>query len=170
MTGLAYSIRKAEQRDIELLALIELAAGSIFPEGRVDPTHTYPTDLLNACLQQGLLFVACVESLVAGFAVHSIRDGSLHLEELAVHPRYGRQGIGRGLVLHTQALAESLSLDSVTLTTFADLKWNAPFYASLGFKTLAEDDLPEHLSDILIEEAQQGMIRRVAMRASAVSG
>jgi hypothetical protein len=34
--------------------------------------------------------------------------------------------------------ARTLGLTSLTLTTFRDVPWNAPFYAKLGFEYVAE--------------------------------
>ena len=57
-------------------------------------------------------------------------------------------------------------LDRVTLTTFEDLPWNAPFYQRLGFRKLTEDELTAPIATLLERERAVGMIRRVAMRYS----
>ena len=57
-------------------------------------------------------------------------------------------------------------LDRVTLTTFEDLPWNAPFYQRLGFRKLTEDELNAPIATLLERERAVGMIRRVAMRYS----
>jgi hypothetical protein len=56
---------------------------------------------------------------VRGFAVLELLDGAVHLEQLSVHPAHGRQGIGAA---------------RVTLLTYADVPWNAPFYARHGWR------------------------------------
>lgn len=83
--------------------------------------------------------------------------------ELAVEPRFGRRGIGSALMHRAMAEAERRSYPRVTLTTFEDLPWNAPFYRRLGFRVLSGSDLTEPLRRLLEIEEALGMSRRVAM-------
>ncbi len=55
-----------------------------------------------------------------------------------------------------------------TLTTFRDARWNAPFYASLGFMEAPLDDACPRLGAILAREARLGLdpARRCAMKLS----
>jgi hypothetical protein len=57
-------------------------------------------------------------------------------------------------------------LPSVTLTTFRDIAWNAPFYARCGFAELADRDLNPRLAAIRVREAALGLdvANRCAMR------
>ncbi len=66
-------------------------------------------------------------------------DGYAHLEQLSVLPSHGRQGIGRQLVAAALDEARRRGYAQVTLRTFADVPWNAPFYASCGFVESAAD-------------------------------
>ncbi|MZD06511.1 GNAT family N-acetyltransferase, partial [Streptomyces sp. SID5785] len=52
------------------------------------------------------------------------------------------------------------------LTTFRDVEWNAPYYARLGFRVLAEDEVTPGLARIRAAEAAHGLDRwpRVCMR------
>ena len=77
------------------------------------------------------------------------------------------QGSGRALMKATLDLASARRLPSVTLSTFRDIPWNAPFYASMGFKALAVNDLNPRLTLIRQREALLGLpvARRVTMRA-----
>lgn len=43
------------------------------------------------------------------------------------------------------------------LSTFRDIKWNAPFYAKLGFQILAEDELTSGFQQIRLKEAEVGL-------------
>jgi hypothetical protein len=44
----------------------------------------------------------------------------------------------------------------VTLTTFRDLPWNAPFYQRMGFIVLTDDSLDPHLREALQAEIAHG--------------
>jgi hypothetical protein len=56
----------------------------------------------------------------------------------------------------------------VTLTTFRDVPWNAPFYARLGFRILEPSAWTPGLMALLALEESRGLPRRlrVAMRYS----
>jgi GNAT superfamily N-acetyltransferase len=118
---------------------------------------------LQAALAAKLLFVAVEDDQLRGFAACRVIDRYLHLDELSVHPAYGRRGIGQALVSCVLAEASQRQLVGVSLTTFADLPWNAPFYQRLGFDCLAPDKLPLHLHQQLTEEQALGLNHRVAM-------
>jgi GNAT superfamily N-acetyltransferase len=75
---------------------------------------------------------------VQGFAVLELLDGAAHLEQLSVHPAVGRQGIGSALLAGAVATARDEGLDRVTLITYADVPWNAPFYARRGWRPLLQ--------------------------------
>ncbi|MDF2508616.1 MAG: family N-acetyltransferase [Microbacterium sp.] len=82
---------------------------------------------------------ATARSRPVGF-VHVLEiDGHAHLEQLSVLPSFGRRGIGRLLVHAAFAEAHNLGHRSITLRTFRDVPWNAPFYASCGFAETEPD-------------------------------
>ncbi len=64
-------------------------------------------------------------------------DGEGLLDEVAVAPAHGRRGIGRALVDEVVAWAAAGGFPSVTLATFRDVPWNAPYYEKLGFEVVA---------------------------------
>jgi len=73
-----------------------------------------------------------------GFACVEVVGGEAHIWQLSVHPSASRQGRGTALVGAVCDWARSEGFDAVTLTTFRDVPWNAPFYAKLGFHVLEE--------------------------------
>ncbi len=165
-------IRQALPEDIASLAAIERAAGQLFPPGRVpDPDQTLPVSELAAAQAQGLLWVVEDQGQIAGFA-HSelVATGELHLAELAVHPEFGQRGLGRALLRQVIQAADELDCRPVTLTTFADLPFNAPFYLSEGFHKINEQALDQRLRNILHHERANGLQQRVAMRRDARDG
>jgi predicted N-acetyltransferase YhbS len=74
--------------------------------------------------------------------------------------------VGRALLAHAAGRAGEEGLTGMTLTTFAEVPWNAPYYARLGFRVLAEAELTPGLRAIRAAEAAHGLDRwpRVCMR------
>ncbi|MNC68640.1 Acetyltransferase (GNAT) family protein [compost metagenome] len=66
------------------------------------------------------------------------------------------QGSGRRLIEAAKDYARSNRLYFVTLTTFTNVPWNAPFYSRIGFQTKATTDLDQRLAAILSEEYKHG--------------
>lgn len=101
-----------------------------------------------------------------GFALLEIDDGEAHLEELDVLPAYGRRGIGRALLEAACAWALERDHGAITLSTFAHVPWNAPFYASAGFEVVPRAAWSEAMVERSAEEAAEGLDpgRRVMMR------
>lgn len=96
-----------------------------------------------------------------------IVDGQAHLEQLAVAAAYGRQGIGRALVQAAKAWALEAGFHTMTLCTFRDVPFNAPFYASCGFTELAWQEMGGELRKLRNHERDLGLDAlgpRVAMR------
>lgn len=93
-------------------------------------------------------------------------DGRAHLEQLAVSLEYGRQGIGRSLVHAAKAWARESGFHEMTLSTFADVPFNGPFYASCGFVEILPEELTAGLQAVRRQEIALGMDaggRRIAM-------
>jgi GNAT superfamily N-acetyltransferase len=93
-------------------------------------------------------------------------DGALHIEQVSVHPRAARRGIGAALIDHAGGAARADGLTALTLTTFTEVPWNAPYYARLGFAAVPEDEWTPGLRDVVAAESAHGLDRwpRVVMR------
>ncbi|OLP56945.1 GNAT family N-acetyltransferase [Rhizobium rhizosphaerae] len=100
-----------------------------------------------------------------GYVGASLLQGWLHVGELDVHPAWQRQGIGRRLMKGILDKGRSSGLPGATLTTDRLAAFNAPFYASLGFRPVDDASLP-WLQAILDAEVAKGLdpARRLAMR------
>ncbi|UDM50402.1 GNAT family N-acetyltransferase [Cupriavidus sp. MP-37] len=163
----ALRIRLAAVADLPRLPDIELAAAALFPEGDLPALLrlvSTPEPALAAAQREGRLWVAEHGGEVAGFALASRRGACGYLDEMDVHPDHGRRGIGRALVGTVQEWARAGGLRSLGLTTFAHLRWNAPFYASMGFRQLEDSELCPLLSEALAAQRAAGLRQRVAMR------
>ena len=93
-------------------------------------------------------------------------DGNAHIEQVSVRPAFGRRGIGRALIEHVATWARERDLPAVTLTTFLDVAWNAPYYERCGFRVLRPDEVTPELAAIRRHEAELGLDQwpRVCMR------
>ena len=161
-------LRPPALADVDRLESIENAADAFFVE-RFRPEVWWPASPGRERLAgDGFVFVVSENGggEAVGF-VHVLEvDGLAHLEQLSVLPSHGRRGFGRLLVAAALTEAAVRGFPRVTLRTYADVPWNAPFYARSGFKE-TEPDHP-FLLNLLDVEASLGLARygrRVQMTA-----
>jgi GNAT superfamily N-acetyltransferase len=76
---------------------------------------------------------------------------------------YQGQGIGRRLLATAAGFAQARGLKALSLTTFRNVPWNAPFYASYGFREWDPAEAPAGIRQKLTYEAAQGLSDRCAM-------
>jgi GNAT superfamily N-acetyltransferase len=161
-------IRFAEARDIARLEEIENRADKLL----IDFVGPDNWEVASAGHERaaipGFIFVASgtPRGDAVGFVDVVELAGLAHLEQLSVFPEHGRHGIGRALVQAALGEASRRGYRSITLRTYADVPWNAPFYVTCGFVE-SEPDTPFHRS--LVEtEGRLGLDRggrRVQMSA-----
>ncbi len=128
-----------------------------------------PAEVLAARIAAGGLVVADVDGDVAAFVMFRPVADSLYIEQIDVLPAFERRRIGASLIDATADQARATGLSRLTLSTFRDVPWNAPYYRRLGFididdKKLAPDLLEirrEHLARGLDESQRVFMERRV---------
>lgn len=154
-----YCIRLAHPGDLAALPAIEDAAGTRFLGTSAALDASLPNVSLAAFAAgqaRGSLWVATdAGDAPVGFLLAEPRPPWLHIRELDVHPGHNGVGLGRALVAAAGAAAPALGCDRLSLTTFRDIPWNAPWYARQGFADLAEP--PCWLAAILAEEAAAGL-------------
>lgn len=166
-------IRPAALSEFALLPAIEADADAAFE--LLDPP--FPTaDFPQPGTAED--FAAAFHIMVAGrppvgFARLEIVDGQAHLEQLAVSLEHARQGIGRALVAAAKAWAREAGFTAMTLTTFKDVPFNAPFYASCGFEELPPGHWGPDLVALRQRQAATGldaMGPRISMRTTLPAG
>lgn len=93
-------------------------------------------------------------------------DGEAHIEQVSVRPEHARRGIGRQLIEVARDRAVAHELPALSLTTYADVPWNGPYYARLGFEVVPPDRLAGGMRAIRATEAAEGLDAwpRVVMR------
>jgi len=158
MSETDYTIRLARIDELAMLQEIERAAGELFARiglDRVAEDEPLPLDFLLEQQRLGLVWVVADENdRPVGSATTRELGGALHIEEIAVHPAHGRRGLGKRLIETLCDWASGQGYTTVTLSTFRDVTWNAPYYARIGFRVLEEGELSEGLSTLLGREKQ----------------
>lgn len=166
--GLNITVRPTRPGDVTALPAIERAAGERFrdypelawlAEGEVISAEQH----LDYA-ERGLSWLALANDQPVGFILAELHVSSLFIVELSVHLDWQGKGIGRRLIACVADQARKRGLASLTLTTFRDVPWNAPFYARLGFDYVTE--LTPELRQKREDETAHGLAfdSRCAMR------
>ncbi|MGW9378339.1 GNAT family N-acetyltransferase [Streptomyces albidoflavus] len=156
-------IRAVHQAELTTLQDIERAAGVWFREiGMAEIAEDEPPSVaeLERYVRAGLAWVAADEAdRPVAYLIAERVDGNLHVEQVTVRPESARRGIGRALLDHAVGRARSEGAAALTLTTFTEVPWNAPYYVRCGFRVLAEGELTPGLREIRRAEAAHGLDR-----------
>lgn len=154
-------VRRARAVELPLLVAVELASDGPFHDAGIGPLP--PPGSVEELAEAECVLVAGEPPV--GFARLGVVDGLAHLEQLSVHPGHSGRGIGTALLEAACAWAAGSGYPAMTLTTFAGVPWNGPYYARRGFTELPS--LTPGLREIRTHEAELGLDalgRRVAMR------
>jgi GNAT superfamily N-acetyltransferase len=153
-----YTIRSARAEELILLGQVELSAASLFldtPYAFLANNEPLSIDFVRQRFQAGQVWVAVdPDDVVVGFAIAREVDDTIYLQEMDVDPIHGRRGIGAALVKTVIEWARLRDYSAISLSTFRDLPWNAPFYAKLGFRILDEAELTISFQQIRQQELE----------------
>jgi GNAT superfamily N-acetyltransferase len=160
-----YFIRKASARELESLPGIEEAAGMAFLDTPYAALIHHPNASAHIDCSRDHVWVTTHSDKPVAFVIARDSPGAVHIQELHVHPHFARQRLGQALINHVADWARERCVSALTLTTFADVPWNGPYYSRLGFATLEGHELSEYLRETLQKEAAAGfpMESRIAM-------
>ena len=154
------AVRLATPADLPALPGIERAAAELFAgtahHAAVVGDATSLEQFAGA-QRAGHLWVATAGDAPVGFAFMEIVGDAAHLDELDVHPDHGGRGIGTALVRAVCEWAARSDYAGVTLTTYRDVPWNAPFYQKLGFRVLPPAEYSDALRALVGHEAAMGL-------------
>jgi ribosomal protein S18 acetylase RimI-like enzyme len=162
-------VRLCRVAELPAIHEIDRSAGQMFKEvGRPEVCGMlWHPEALAACRDEGRLWViAGADEQPAGFLITDMVDGCVHVEQVSVDPACARRGLGRELLDHAAERATAAGLPALTLTTFADVPWNAPYYIRCGFRVLEDEEFTAGLQAIWQREESFWMGRwpRVCMR------
>jgi GNAT superfamily N-acetyltransferase len=166
-------IRPVAPDELEILRDIERAAGQSFRDvgmPEIADDEPLPVETLAGYRRAGRAWVTVdgTDRPVA-YMITDLVDGNVHIEQVSVHPDHARRGLGRALLDHAGERARADGVPALTLTTFADVPWNAPYYLRCGFRILDESRWTPGLRAIRQREAAHGLDRwpRVCMHRNS---
>ncbi|MBM7467586.1 putative Zn-dependent protease with MMP-like domain/GNAT superfamily N-acetyltransferase [Microbacterium keratanolyticum] len=154
---MATHLRPASARDLEHLAEIERAADQRFHALFGDVGWDAASGDERAA-HPGFLLVSSEEpdGPAVGF-VHVITAEEIaHLEQLSVHPHNERRGHGTALLQAAVDEAARRGFAHMTLRTYQDVPWNAPFYERHGFVGCATPP-GDFFEALMTEERRHGL-------------
>jgi GNAT superfamily N-acetyltransferase len=152
------AVQEIERRAATRLAGVGLAAAADLPVQEIESLQT-------DCERGQLLVATDEDDHPVGFALFAFHEDAAHLEEIDVVPEHAGNDLGRRLIEAVVARAREAGLSRLTLTTFREVPFNAPFYARLGFRIVDEPDLCPRLARLRQQELRNGceLAPRVAM-------
>jgi predicted N-acetyltransferase YhbS len=164
------AFRAARPGEIETIRALERASAQRFI-GLMDALaadEPSPAAVLAARIGTGGLIVAVDGDDLVGFVMFRTVEDHAYVEQIDVLPTHEGQRIGAALLDVVSGRARATGLKGLSLSTFRDVPWNAPYYRWLGFVDVADEALTpgmraireEHLARGLDEDARVFMVRK----------
>jgi GNAT superfamily N-acetyltransferase len=153
-------IRAARPQEIALLPQIENAADERYRLAGLPQVPAMPPASLASLekgRRDGRLWVAISPlNRAVGFALMKFPGGRAWLDQLSVLDRWQGRGLGAALIDRTAQRARELGYDTLYLSTYLDVPWNAPFYQRRGFSSVPRGEWPRALRGPFMIENSQG--------------
>jgi GNAT superfamily N-acetyltransferase len=154
-------IRPARRADLTAVFQVEMSTGPMFAAfGMSSAALDGPPDLNERRDQidaERVWAAVDDEDRPVGFLALEVVDGDAHIAEVAVEPAHGRRGIGRELIEHVAEWACAAGFTEMSLTTYAEVPWNAPYYERCGFRVMDESAWTPGLRAIREAEIAAGL-------------
>lgn len=165
----SYMIRQATQSDAEEICEIARSAterfttipalADLLEHEDISPPGVYEW------LDQGRICLVTDGGRIMGFAAAHPVDRSLYIDEISVWSRDQGRGIG-GLLMTVlfewarERQRSGVAEARVSLTTYADVPWNGPWYARRGFREVpAEAVGPAHVRELELDGGERHLTR-----------
>lgn len=167
------NIRKATVLDIAEMSRVELSATTAFSQLPLAFLQRLPADIppqnnafFRSMVVLGTSWVLYDGQEMAGFICTErvIEQNCLHIHEFGIGQPFQQKGLGTRLLRFVIDWAEQQHIRRLTLTTFKEVPWNAPFYKKNGFTVISEENLDARLRALLRYEVEMGLPR--AMRCA----
>lgn len=143
----------------DVIAVV-LDAGSLFRDAgmaAVSDNPPPPVDEVTAQIRAGRVWVAEQDGEVVGCLFVGVVDGDGHIEQVSTARCHQGRGLGRRLVRTAENWARAQGHHRVTLTTFSQVPWNAPYYEHLGYRVLPAEQLGPELAAARATEVALGL-------------
>ena len=158
-----WHIRLAQSEDAEGFHEVEEdAARLLLEEPSLDGIPVPPSESAHhyrRLIRKGHCLTAYEGERIVGFAAAAPIRRELHLAEISVARTHQRCGIGATLLEALAIDAANSGFRAITLNTYIDIPWNAPFYARHGFVELQDFDGRPHLAESLEKAVELGLPR-----------
>ena len=139
-----FSIRLAQIDDAQAFHEVEEDAAQLLAnepslEGVPVPPSRTP-DEYRTMIGQRHCLTAASGGRVVGFAAARRIGKEVHLHELSVASAFQRKRIGATLLSALKIDCKNAGVRALTLLTYRDIPWNAPFYERHGFVVIEDLD------------------------------
>ena len=125
-------IRKARPADLDQIRVCAVAAYTCYVE-RIGKKPAPMVADFAAAIEAGTLYVIEREAQICGFVVFYAGNDYLHLENVAVDPRFQGLGLGMKLIEFVEQQARGGGYGSVELYTNVKMTENLGLYPRLGY-------------------------------------
>jgi predicted N-acetyltransferase YhbS len=169
------TFRLAEPHDADAIRAIEFEAGQRFVSvGMTGIADAPPMELELVCrkidARQIVVAVDTDATTCVGFVMFEPQPARFYVQEVDVLSSHAGQRIGAALIEQVAQLALAQQITQLTLSTFREVPWNAPYYRRLGFRDIEEADLDAALIARRAAHIARGLdeSKRVFMRRDLV--
>ncbi|HZZ13724.1 MAG TPA: GNAT family N-acetyltransferase [Paraburkholderia sp.] len=139
------TFRFAAPCDVHAIRAIEFDASQRFVDvGMAGIADAPPMDaglVTRKIAAREIVLAVCASETVVGFVMFEPQPERFYVEELDVLTSHAGQRIGAALIEQVAQLARARHVTQLTLSTYRDVPWNAPYYRRLGFRDLAQTEL-----------------------------
>lgn len=154
-------IRAGRSDEIPVLREIELDAGVAFRDvgmARIADEEPPAPEALQARIDAGRLWVAVgPDDTAVAYLMADPVGAHAHIEQVSVRASAARRGTGARLIDRARRWGLDCGAADLTLCTFLDVPWNAPYYRRLGFAQLADHLLDAPLAAVRRREVDLGL-------------
>lgn len=164
-------IRTASQSDISQIIAISSSATKKF--ARIPALSDLAEDeetpaRVQSWLDFGPIYLVCDSNTgeIVGFIACHFKDAALYIAEISVHASHQGRGVGGRLInavkQHALSRAEQGGRHKarVALTTYADVRWNGPWYGKHGFSEVEAEAIgPWYVDKMTEDEEERSLVR-----------
>ncbi|QSZ34394.1 hypothetical protein DSL72_005986 [Monilinia vaccinii-corymbosi] len=152
-----HTVREARYEDIPLLEDVERSADTVFKDVCFEDSLMDPVELLDMLEDYNLWVAVDFQDNPVGFICGFELDGLFHVERLAVARKYQRQGIGAALMDRMTSDVKEQGYRAITLTTTMTFPFQGPWYQTLGFFKLEDQDVGFELDELIQSQSPDDM-------------